>query len=1052
MPVPAPDTRPSLLGRDHWLRVLRAHIDRASSGSGGLVLVTGEAGIGKTSLVGRAIQEGESRGLCVLRGSCWDADSTPGYWPWTQVFRGLRRGAGEGDGEAGAGTALPALLGACATDGQTDRFQLFDAATTQLSAASRQRPVLVVLEDLHWADPASVGLLDFAAQHIRFERLLILATCRDAEIERPGHPLRPLFRSLATRATTVPLTGLGEADVAELMQRTAGTRPAEDVVGEVRRRTGGNPFFVQEAARLWAAGHAVTAISPGLRASLEQRLSLLAPPVAECLGAASVLGRQFRPGTLARVLGAPSAQVAQWLAEAVDAQLVERAEGAGFAFKHDLVRETLYDALGADRARRLHAAAVAALRDAGSAQSGARPTELAHHAYLAFEELDRDEAVALLVSAARDAESRVAQEEAAGHFARALERAGEKPGPGRVLLALDFGLSLQLVGDHERSWAVFADAVRLAEGLADPLLVGRTALTLFGADGQGDTGLLKSRALHRAHALLVPGPPAEPALDVSQSRLAREVARRVVAAARAAGDDDALHIGLWARLQAEWGPRVVRDRPALAQELIAVARRRGDRWTEHVAMSMLWVAALEADDPRFLEHFHAMVEVAAASGSPRMRLTAVIDRSVVDAVTGRFTEAAHLLDTAVSLSGSPAGYYQYFTFHHRWALLLLRGRFTEARALHGELREHGHPYVDLLEAITELEAGEGPTLPVPRPGAARAVTPSCTTASLPCGCAIRPRAPRLPGTGRGASRYGTPSPRTRGSGWSRSTAGTSAGPRPCGRVSSTRRWGSGTPRCDSSRRPSGPPIACTPVPGRYGRDSNWPRPCRHERPGARRPPCCSGRRQRRRAGSGWAIWSSAPTPPQRPAAARGAAADEFRRDGSVWRLTFRGRTVHVPDAKGLHDLHCLLGRPGEDIAAARLLDPHHDTTAEAAGAMGADDILDEETKRRYRLHLQRLDAEIDQAVKLGDDSRAAAYDRERAALLEELRRSTGLAGRSRRLGDASERARKNVTARIRDTLRRLDERHPELAAHLREAVSTGTTCRYAPDAEIRWRL
>ncbi|GAA0460527.1 hypothetical protein GCM10009544_23860 [Streptomyces stramineus] len=1053
MPVPAPDTRPSLLGRDHWLRVLRAHIDRASSGSGGLVLVTGEAGIGKTSLVGRAIQEGESRGLCVLRGSCWDADSTPGYWPWTQVFRGLRRGAGEGDGEAGAGTALPALLGACATDGQTDRFQLFDAATTQLSAASRQRPVLVVLEDLHWADPASVGLLDFAAQHIRFERLLILATCRDAEIERPGHPLRPLFRSLATRATTVPLTGLGEADVAELMQRTAGTRPAEDVVGEVRRRTGGNPFFVQEAARLWAAGHAVTAISPGLRASLEQRLSLLAPPVAECLGAASVLGRQFRPGTLARVLGAPSAQVAQWLAEAVDAQLVERAEGAGFAFKHDLVRETLYDALGADRARRLHAAAVAALRDAGSAQSGARPTELAHHAYLAFEELDRDEAVALLVSAARDAESRVAQEEAAGHFARALERAGEKPGPGRVLLALDFGLSLQLVGDHERSWAVFADAVRLAEGLADPLLVGRTALTLFGADGQGDTGLLKSRALHRAHALLVPGPPAEPALDVSQSRLAREVARRVVAAARAAGDADALHIGLWARLQAEWGPRVVRDRPALAQELIAVARRRGDRWTEHVAMSMLWVAALEADDPRFLEHFHAMVEVAAASGSPRMRLTAVIDRSVVDAVTGRFTEAAHLLDTAVSLSGSPAGYYQYFTFHHRWALLLLRGRFTEARALHGELREHGHPYVDLLEAITELEAGEGPTLPVPRPGAGasgdtvlhHSVTPLWLRYQAQSAAASGDRAwceqvrnALSPYTGQWlVSLYGwdVSGPASLWTGVLDAALG---------------QWDSAVRQLAAAKR-SADRLHARPWSVRAGLELAAAMSARAAGSPEAAMLLREATAEARRLGMGHLV-ERADSPLSVRPPREAPPADEFRRDGSVWRLTFRGRTVHVPDAKGLHDLHCLLGRPGEDIAAARLLDPHHDTTAEAAGAMGADDILDEETKRRYRLHLQRLDAEIDQAVKLGDDSRAAAYDRERAALLEELRRSTGLAGRSRRLGDASERARKNVTARIRDTLRRLDERHPELAAHLREAVSTGTTCRYAPDAEIRWRL
>ena len=124
----------------------------------------------------------------------------------------------------------------------------------------------------------------------------------------------------------------------------------------------------------------------------------------------------------------------------------------------------------------------------------------------------------------------------------------------------------------------------------------------------------------------------------------------------------------------------------------------------------------------------------------------------------------------------------------------------------------------------------------------------------------------------------------------------------------------------------------------------------------------------------------------------------------------------------------------------------------AARRMGGDAVLDDEAKAQYRRRLDRLDEEIDRAAARGDDSRAAAYDRERAALLDELRAAAGLAGRSRRLGDEAERARKTVTARIRDTLRKLDERHPELAAHLRAAVSTGATCSYQPDREITWRL
>jgi len=120
--------------------------------------------------------------------------------------------------------------------------------------------------------------------------------------------------------------------------------------------------------------------------------------------------------------------------------------------------------------------------------------------------------------------------------------------------------------------------------------------------------------------------------------------------------------------------------------------------------------------------------------------------------------------------------------------------------------------------------------------------------------------------------------------------------------------------------------------------------------------------------------------------------------------------------------------------------------------MGGDALLDEEAKARYRTRLSTLDDLIEEATALGDDARAAGFDREREALLTELRTATGLGGRTRRLGDEAERARKTVTARIRDTLRKLDTSHPELAAHLRKAVATGTTCSYRPEERPSWQL
>ncbi|AZM53646.1 ATP-binding protein [Streptomyces sp. WAC 01529] len=1071
-----------LLGRGEFLRAMRAQLERARGGRGGLLLVSGEAGIGKTALTGCAVHEARRAGMAVLRGSCWGADGTPGYWPWTQVIRGLRGSlraeAWEAASEA-AGTAWQVLLDGGGRAEESGRFELFDAVTTMLVTAAQHQPVLVVLEDVHWADSASVALLEFAAQHVSLERVLIVATCRLVEVERPDHSLRDRLRSLTARATTLTLTGLGADDVAELMHRTAGTAPDGRLVADVLHRTGGNPFFVQETARLWAGGHEVSGMSPGLHASLRQRLHLLDGAVADCLGAASVLGRRFRADTLASVMGAPPGEVCRWLDQAAGARLVayepdgeasqdwlsrdslsQKAVSREVVFEHDLVRETLYGSLDTRRVRRLHAAAVRALRSTTDARDVTLPVELARHAHLAFEELDRDEAVDLLLSAARHAENRMAHEEAAGHYQRALDRLGDAAPARRVLLILHFGTALQMLGEHERSWREYADAATLARGLNDPLLMGWTALTLYGSDGRGDTALLKPRVLRWAHEQqrAASGEPATAGDDgeptLSQCSLARHVAAGVIAGARAAGDDDTLHIGLWARLQSEWGPRTVGDRRALAEELVAVSRRRGDRWTEHVAMSMSWVAALEAGDPRFMEDFHAMVALGAADGSARLRLHSVIDRSIIDALTGRFTEATELLEASESMSASSANYYQYFVSHHRWSLLVLRGRFTEARRLLDTLRAQQHPYVDLVEALADLEAGEGRGVPVPRPGAGaggdtvlhRSVTPlwlryqaqAAAASGDPAWC-DNAHAALVPYTGQ----------------WLVSLFGWDiSGPAALwlGVLDAARqRWDSAvrhlTEACRSADRLHALPWSLrsrleltAAIAAQGAHDERYvARLLGEAEPQARELGMTHLLARVEHLGGG------------RPDRVDAPAAYEFRRNGEVWRLTYEGRTVHMPDAKGLRDLHCLLSLPGQDIAAVRLLNPDDDTVATAHG-MGADDVLDDEARTRYRRHLERLEEEIDRAVEQGDERRAAAYDQERADLLEELRRYAGLGGRPRRLGDSRERARKNVTGRIRDTLRKLDQRHPDLAAHLRRALSTGTMCRYTPDRELRWKL
>ncbi|MBB0232834.1 ATP-binding protein, partial [Streptomyces calidiresistens] len=320
------------LGRDHPLALLRSRVRHALDSHGGLVLITGEAGIGKTTLVSEAVGEARRQGAPVLAGACWESDNAPGHWPWVQVLRGLRRAAGPGrwaEALEAAGPGPELLLdGTGGAGGSTggppmDGFALHDSVTTALVTVSRHHPLVVVLEDLHRADPDSLRLLEFAARHTWFERVLLIGTYRDVEAELPDHPLRPLLTALpAAAGTTITLGGLEPADTGALITRVHGRTPAPGVVAEVHRRTGGNPFFIEETARLWGAGAPSGAIAPGVREAIRRRLDLLPPEVTELLGRAAVVGREFRPALLAAICDRTPGEVERLLDRAGAARLI----------------------------------------------------------------------------------------------------------------------------------------------------------------------------------------------------------------------------------------------------------------------------------------------------------------------------------------------------------------------------------------------------------------------------------------------------------------------------------------------------------------------------------------------------------------------------------------------------------------------------------------------------------------------------------------------------------------------------------------------------------
>src|SRR5438105_8834674 len=358
---------PALFGRERPAANLRAAVDRTLAGHGGLVLVSGEPGIGKTALVSDAALDARRRGALVLNGACWHGEGTPGYWPWVQVLRNLERAVPArllGRLRELSGDSLPRLLGESSRRAPAEdaEFQMCDALMRVISAAAEVQPVLVILEDLHWADAASIRVLEFLVRHVALEPVLAICTYRDVEVEATDHPLQRPLHSLASSATTIALAGLDLDATAALIGRTAGHQPDPPLASEVQRRTGGNPFFIEQTVRLWTPGSSLMAIAPAVRDAIERRLARLSSPTVDVMLRAALFGTEFNLALLAASVQQPPSDSIQHVQEALGAHLIERFDELRFRFIHDLVRQTLIELLGDEARRQGHAPIVAAVR------------------------------------------------------------------------------------------------------------------------------------------------------------------------------------------------------------------------------------------------------------------------------------------------------------------------------------------------------------------------------------------------------------------------------------------------------------------------------------------------------------------------------------------------------------------------------------------------------------------------------------------------------------------------------------------------------------------
>ena len=713
----------AFVGRERELAELEAHLVAAAAGHGGLVLLGGEPGVGKTRLLDELAARASLHGMTALWGRCWEEGGAPPYWPWVQVLRAeLRRQSPEHLlAEVGVQSALLSAIipelaaravpppgdATAGLDSVHRRFALFDAVAACFRGMASRGPVLLLLDDVHAADPPSLRLLAFLARELRGTPVLVVCAHREAEV-RAAPAVAEALAEAARDGMTVPLTGLPERDVARFVEIRAGVRASANVVAALHRQTGGNPFFLDEVVRLLVAEGRLTprglaaverlGVPVRIQDTIDRRLAPLSPPCRALLELVAVIGHDCGLGQLAALAQAPPATLLGQLDEARAAGILAISSGPGsrLRFLHALFREALYDGLGDRRRVALHAEVGRMLE----LQADAPAAELAHH-FLEAAAGGADVARALEHArrAATDATARLAYEDAARLYERSLQvlelQASSEPALRGELLA-DLGEARQRTGDGEAARRAFEDVLAIARRLdrarGGPLLA-RAVLGIAGVGAEvGRTDEALVGLLDEALAAL----DTEDALRVRLlARLAAELAyaradtrrhalsEQAVAMAERVGDPATLGYALARRHVVLMEPGNAADRQVLASSILELARRTGDRELAAEGRGWRLFAHLELSDLAGIEHdLEALGKLAEEARHPHYLWLTAMFRAMRALLAARFDEAEHLANEALAVGqrhGDPNALLAYGSqiYVLRWG----QGRLDEIEAL-----------------------------------------------------------------------------------------------------------------------------------------------------------------------------------------------------------------------------------------------------------------------------------------------------------------------------------------------------------------------------------
>ncbi len=520
------------VGRESELERLRKAFDNAVSGHGGLVMLVGEPGIGKTRTTQELETYAKMRGAQVLWGRTHESAGAPPYWPWIQA--GNQYAAAHQDDLAtvigpemtpdaineltrifpwlltGVNVTAPPEI----SDPEVAQFKLFDAYAQYLRAIAAQAPLVIALDDLHWADKPTLQLLQHIARELSRMRVLIVGNYRDTDITRQS-ALSETLASLNRESgfDRIVLRGLSRDEVAAYIKARANVEPRKDVLDRIFEETEGNAFFLSEVVNLMAQEGTLTktsisdiAIPDGVREALGRRLNRLSEETNELLQIAAIIGRDFTYDTLTLLGEREDDALLKMIEEALEARVIEETDQPGrYRFTHAQMQETLLAELSTTRRVRLHGQVGEALEKRYGANAEERAGRLAMHFSEAATLSPRfgEKAAKYSAMAGRQALAQSAYPEAARHFRSALSaREGQEIDEEMAALLADYARASFATNEGREGWRSTRQAFDYYEKTRNIALAVKTA-QLPGSD----SGESWTRMLQRALALVEEGSP-----------------------------------------------------------------------------------------------------------------------------------------------------------------------------------------------------------------------------------------------------------------------------------------------------------------------------------------------------------------------------------------------------------------------------------------------------------------------------------------------------------------------------------------------------------------